>query len=254
MPVTVLPDETALDAEIERHRRRRFLGVYISAFASVFFLVAAGYSLRMMHGDGFTPVTATIVAVESDPQSGETVMTSEFTDASGTRRQGKETAAYHYAPGDPEVGQAIDYIYKTSTLTGDFLASPRADVFLRWIFGVPGIGLGLLAFLAAWLVLRQRTFRRELVRSGRRVPGEAHGIREKTLVFPGAGSRVQAMPMWRLETRYFEAADAGFRDCYSDWQHSVAPVLRADTAVPPLLLDARNPKRYWLPLGSLAPP
>lgn len=254
MPMTILPDEAALHAEIERNRRRRFLGVYIAAVAAALFLVAASYSLPMMHGDGFTPVTATIVAVETDPASGDTVMTSEFIDTSGTRRRGKETAAYHYAPGDPKVGQAIEYIYKTSALTGDFHATPRADVFLRWTFGVPGLLLAILAIVVAWLVLRQRTFRRELVRSGRRVPGQTHAIRAKTLIFPGEGNSAQAAPMWRLEARYFEPAESGFRDCHSDWQHGEAPELLEQTPVPPLLLDARDPERYWLPLGSLAPP
>jgi hypothetical protein len=245
-------DTAALDAEIARRFRQRMKGVYIAVVAALLFSVGVVFSLPMMHEAGLSTAEGRIVAVTTDPQTGETLMTSEFADATGTRHRDTETAGYHYAPGEPEVGQRIDYAYKWHA-TGDLSAFPRADGLLRWVFAVPTALFVAMTGLLLWIVLRQRNLRRRLARHGRREAGQAPRIRHRTLVLP-TGNSVHAMQMWRLEARYFEPTRAEFVECHSDWEGPPAPVLADGAPLPVILVDPGNPKRCWLPLGPLLPP
>ena len=221
-------------------------------------MVGMTYSFEMMHEDGAIPVTATIITVERDPASGETWMTSEFVDHQGVMQQDRLTSGYHYARGEPEVGEHIGYVYEISEYTGDLDASPRADGPLQWIFGIPALLFLALAAGVAWLAWRQRALRHRLLASGRREPGTAHAIVWKIVTLPGGKAGPQHIHRWRLQARYFESTLSGFRDCHSDWQsipsRELAQELREDSPVSPILLDPCNPKRYWLPLGPLLKP
>lgn len=254
MAVTIEPNEAMLRVEISRNFRRRMPGVYLAAALATLFFVLAAFSFDMMHEDGAVPVDATIIAVESDAESGETWMTSEFVDKQGVVRHDRQTAGYHYARGEPKVGERIEYIYRFKLITGDFYATPRVDRILQWIFGIPALLCVAMAGLAIWFLLRQRSFRRRMLVSGRREPGTAYVVIEKTVTLPGAGNRMQQVRMWRLQARYFEATLSGFRDCHSDWWPAPAPEFGDDSPVSPILLDPANPKRYWLPLGPLLKP
>jgi hypothetical protein len=249
--VTTPPDDALLFAEIDRHARQRFVGVVILAVAAALFSLGVVFSVPMVHSGHPTAAMGTIVAVEKDA-AGETWMTSEFTDAEGHTHRDRQTRAYHYARGEPEVGQPIEYFYERSARTGDLHIYPRGDRFLQWIFGVPTALFALLAVGAAWLVLRQRNLRRRLVRFGRRELAQAPSIRQRTLVLPAAGNRAQAVPMWRLQARYFEPTRSEFVDCHSEWQGTPVPELDGAIAMPPILVDPDHPRRYWLPVGALA--
>ena len=251
MPAIALPDEATLHAEIQGRFGTRWRAVYLAAATSVALLAGTAFSLRMLHGEGFTPVSATIIKVQRGSQSGETTMTSEFLDATGTRRQDTQPASYHYARGEPLVGQRIDYIHKMLAGTNILYAVPRADGFLRVVFGVPGVLFGLFALAYAWQTMRQRALRHRLMSRGRREPGQLYTIRQRILTVPAAGGS-QRLHKWRLEARYFDPAIAGFRDCHSDWHPAPAPELQDNTPVSPLLIDTKDPTRHWLPVGGLA--
>src|SRR5687767_1242847 len=112
------------------------------------------YSTRMMHGPGpWHASDGTIVAVWRD-DSGELQMTSEFSDADGVRQRDTQSEGYHYKPGDPEVGQSIEYFSRRSGLTGDLQSFPRADRILQWVFGVPMAFMLLMGAGVVWLLLR----------------------------------------------------------------------------------------------------
>jgi hypothetical protein len=207
----------------------------------------------MMHSGDTEAAMGRIVAVTTDPDNGETLMTSEFTDASGVTHRDTQTAGYHYAPGEPEVGQAIEYLYIRSDYAGELHAYPRADRILQVAFGVPMLFMVLMAMGGAWLVLRQRNLRRRLLRSGRRERAHAPSIRRRQLAFP-IGNRVETAPMWRLEARYFEPTRSEFVDCHSDWQVTAAPSLDAQATALFILVDASRPSRYWLPVGAWGVP
>lgn len=246
-------DDDALLAEIRRHARRRMLGAGLAFGFAALFAIPLPMTLRMMHGDhAFVPVTATIVEVHRDPGDGLLYMTSEFSDAAGVRHRATESEGYHYAPGDPRVGQHVDYLYETGPRTGDFHAFPRADRLLQWVFGVPVAIFGLLGFGVVALALRQRRFRRALVRGGVRETGQSPRIRRRTMVLP-AGNRAQAITTWRLQASRFDAQRGGFVECHGDWEGGPVPELDP-AATPVILSDPADPRRYWLPTGSLAPP
>jgi len=249
--MTEPPDTAALLAEIERFGRQRRVGFWLAAGGAVGLAWVATQSMSMMHAsDDYETVDATIVAVERDPQGGELWMTSEFVDATGKRHRERETEGYHYAPGEPKVGQSIEYLVRTSPLTGDVDAFPRADRILQWFFGgtaafLAALALGLLVFVA-----RQRTRRRHLVRHGRRERVQAARIGHRVVPFTGTRGAGPAR-LWRLEGRWFDPDRSGFVDVRSDWQNTPAPELHDDTPLPDLLVDPRDPRRTWLPVGTL---
>ena len=241
-------DEAALHAEIRRHCRRRMAGVWLALVVAALLLIPLPFTMRMMHGaDDYTVVAATIVELGRNDK-GELLMTSEFTDASGVVHRETETEGYHYAPGAPKVGQRIEYLYRTNPWSKSFDAFPRADRMLQWVFGAPAAFLAVFGIGLAWLVLRQRSLRRRLVRSGRREVGQAPTIRHRTVVLP-AGRGTHAIPMWRLEARYFEPTQSAFVECHSDWQHEGEPTL-AEGSTATILVDPQQPSRYWLPVAT----
>ncbi len=243
------PDDAALLAEIDRNLRRRLVGVYIALVGAALLSLGVVFSVPMVHSGNPVAADGTIVAVEKDA-AGETWMTSEFTDADGGTHRDRKTQGYHYAPGPPVVGQDIEYFYEHKALTGDMHMYPR-DRFLQWAFGGPMAFLLLVAVLAAWLLVRQRQRRRQLVRTGRREIAQAVTIRHRTLLLP-AGNRWQELAMWRLQARYFEPTRSEFVDCHSDWQAAPAPDLDKGTPLPPILVDPDRPGRYWWPVGVQA--
>lgn len=249
--MAVMVDDAVLRAEIGRHFRKRLQGFYLAAAAAVLCLVGVAYSFDMMHPRGAIPVTATIIALERDAGSGETWMTSEFVDSKGVVRREREASGYHYARGEPEIGESIEYVHWFGEHSGEIRAAPRADRILQWIFGIPALLFAAMATGVAWLAWRQRQLRHRLLASGRREPGTGHVIIDRTVILPGGKAGPQRIQMWRLQARYFEATLPGFRDCHSDWQPAPAPQLREDSPRPPILVDPANPKRYWLPLGQL---
>ena len=240
-------DEAALYAEIGRDFRRRLVGVYLCVGVAALLSLGVFNSMSMMHGDGeFTPVEGRIVAVGKDPRSGQLTMTSEFTDATGKVHRDTQHDGYHYAAGDPVVGQRIEYLTQVR-IDGELYGFPRADRMLKWVFGGPAAFLLLVGAGGLWFLLRKRALRRRLVRSGRREVGQAPSIRQRTLVLP-TGNNVQAVPMWRLEARYFEPARSAFVECHSEWQHSPTTPLAGDLPAPTILVDPERPERYWLPV------
>jgi hypothetical protein len=244
-PVPALPDDATLYAEIGRDFRRRMPGVYLCVGMAALLSIGVFLSLPMMHGDSdYTAVDARIVAVGRDPQNGALLMTSEFTDATGAVHRDTQTDGYHYAPGDPQVGQRIEYLYRVRH--GELYAFPRGDRILQWAFGGPAAFLALFGAAGAWFLLRKRALRRHLVREGRRETGQAPSIRRRTLVLP-TGNNVQAFGMWRLEARYFDAEQSAFVECHGEWQHGVEPTL-GEGATATILVDPRRPSRYWLPV------
>lgn len=247
--MTTALDEQALFAEIDRNFRRRFIAFWFSLVLAAIFSLGVVYSVPMMHSGHPTAAMGKIVSVEKD-DAGELWMTSEFTDAGGTTHRDRQTRGYHYAPGEPNVGQHIEYFYERSALTGDMHMYPRADRILQLTFGIPTVIMLLTAGLAAWFVLRQKALRRRLVRSGRQETPLVPSIRHKTFMVP-TGNRTQAMAMWRLDARYYEPALSDYVDVHSDWQHSVAQVLDPAMPLVPILIDPDRPRRYWLPVGSL---
>lgn len=244
--------DTELYAEIGRDVRRRAGGVVITLVMTSLMAVGFFNSMRMMHGSDFHVAVGTIVEVVKDPQSGETLMTSEFRDAAGTLHRDTQTAGYHYARGEPVVGQPIEYLYKNSEYTGELRGFPRADRILQWVFGLPMALFALMSVLASWYLSRKRALRRRLVGSGRREAGAGYAISRRSVpILTGNSGPVE---MWRLEARYFEPERAEFVECHSDWQHSPLPELGPDSPVSPILLDPTRPGRYWLPVGALARP
>jgi hypothetical protein len=198
----------------------------------------------------FVPVMATIVEVHRDPGDGLLHMTSEFSDAAGVVHRETESEGYHYAPGDPAVGQRIEYLYRPSVEGHDFLAFPRADRVLQWMFGGVSAFFGLLGLGAVAIVLRQRRMRLQLLRHGLRETGQSPRIRQKTIVVPAAGGRAQAATLWRVQASRFVAEQGAFVECHGDWEGGAVPEL--DPATPPVILvDPANPRRYWLPTGAL---
>ena len=243
------PDDTTLLAEIDRRFRQRFAGVWLCWGLAALLSTGVIFSVPMMHSGHPTAAMGTIVAVETDA-AGETWMTSEFTDADGVTHRDRQTQGYHYAPGDPVVGQRIEYLYERSDLTGDMHMYPRADRLLQIVFGVPLLFLALFGLAVAILVVRQRNLRRRLVRNGLREQAQAPAIRHRQLLLPGP-----SIAMWRLVARRFDPLRSLWVDIHSDWQPAPAPPPEHCKGVAPVVfVDPQDPSRYWLPVSGVAPP
>ena len=242
-------DEQGWLAEIDRRRRQRLPGFYLCAGFVALMLAGYAYSARMMHGPGYTPTRGTIVALGTG-SSGEPTMTSEVRDANGVVHRDTQPADYHYARGEPRVGESIDYLYRTSPYTGEFQAVVRADGLLRWLFGPAAAVMGVFGAGAFALILHQARQRRALVRDGERIKVELPGIVHRSVVLPAGASGTVRVDQWRLEGRVFDPQQGEYVECRSDWQLPPAPEL--DLAlVPPLLVDRAKPSRRWLPVGAL---
>ena len=242
-------DERRWYREIERRLAARFRGVYLLfGFAG---LMAFGFanSQRMMHDGSLLPVTATIVALGTD-SSGEPTMTSAFVDAEGNWHRDTQPASYHYARGEPRVGDKVAYLYGVHPATGMFYMTPRADGILKWFFGVPALLSALCGAVVTMLILRERNARRALVRGGLRVPLELPRIGHRALSLPAGAAGTVHFELWRLEGRVFDAARGEFVECASDWQQPPPPEL-GTAPLPPLLVDPKRPARRWLPVGEL---
>jgi hypothetical protein len=175
-------------------------------------------------------------------------MVSEFTDSNGVVHRDRETDGYHYAPGDPQVGQRIAYAYRYSEQTGDIVTFVRADVLLQWVFGVPAAFLGALALVLSWHIARQRALRRRLVRTGRREKGQAPAIRHREFAVQS-----QVVRSWRIEASWFEPTRTAFVLARSDWQNTPAPEVDPKSLAPLILVDAEHPARHWLPIVTALP-
>lgn len=246
-------DDDLLHREIGRDFRRRSLGAWICLVMAALLFLPLPHTISMMHGDGdYTAVMGTIIAVGTDPQTGQLRMTSEFTDASGTVHRDTQHDGYHYASGDPQVGQPIEYLYKTLDSTGEVRFFPRADRILKWVFGGPAAFLAGVGGLLMFLLLRKRAWRRRMVHEGRREPGQAPAIRYKTFVVP-TGNATHVLDLWRVEASWFDPERSQYVVCHGEWEKDAAPVL-GDDAKPVIFVDPRKPSRYWLPTGSVVHP
>jgi len=249
--VTVaLPEDSALRAEIKRQVRIRSIGFWLAAIFALIFFGLTFFSFPMMHHQKNTvSVDATIVAVERDPQNGETLMTSEFSDAEGVLHRDTQTSGYHYAWGEPQVGQRVPYVYWRSGITGDISSFPRADSILKWMFGSAAAVLALMAIGVWFFVSRHRRLRLRLIKSGRRERGVRYAIEAKTTVITMKTTVI--IHQWRLTARYYEESLTAFKDCHSDWQPGLPPAHLDNLTVPMILVDATDPRRYWLPVGEV---
>ena len=245
-----LPADDALRTEIHREARSRSLGFWLAViFALVFFGLAA-FSFRMMHDqDGAVAVDGSIVAVERDPGNGELLMTSEFFDTEGKMHRDTLPEGYHYASGEPKVGQRIEYVYWRSPFTGEIDSHPRNDIFVKWIFISAGLILGVMALVVSIYMNRHRRLRLRLIASGRRERGARYAIEAKTTVI--SLKVTHTIHQWRLNARYFEDSLTAFKDCHSDWQPGLPPDRLDNLTLPMILVDAANPRHYWLPVGEL---
>jgi hypothetical protein len=245
-----MPTDAELLGEIAKDARRRRIAAWIAALSAAALAIAAAHSLRLTHGPGLTPVEGRIVAVGRDAQSGEAVMDIEVPVA-GVMHRERETAAYHYAPGEPTVGEAIPYAYRISEATGDPVLYTRADGLLRWGFGGAAAFLGVLALGLAAFVSRQRRLRTFLVAHGLRLPAQGARVRERTLVLPVNGG-ARTVRQWRLEASFFEPGRAAFVECASEWRPAPAPASIDALPVAVVLVDPADPSRHWLPAGAPA--
>lgn len=248
--VVAMPADQALHKEVARQVRLRSPGFWLSLIAALGCFMAMFFSFRMMHDqEGAVTVIGTIVAVERDSERGEILMTSEFTDIDGKVHRDTQTSGYHYAKGEPEVGQQIGYVYWKNKLTGEFRTTPRNDVLVKWIFGSFGLMFALMATAVFIYVNRHRRLRLRLIVSGRRERGAGYAIESRTITI--AIKVTHIIHQWRLNARYFENSVSGFKDCHSDWEPGLPPDRLDGLNVPMILVDARNPSRYWLPIGEL---
>ena len=249
--VTVaLPEERLLRAEISRQVRFRSPGFWLATLFALFFFGLMPFTFPMMHyQENATTVDATIVEVGRDPENGEFLLTSEFSDADGVVHRDTQTSGYHYAWGEPEVGQHLKYIYWRNKLSGDFESTPRADSMLKWLFGSAGAVLALFAIGLGVYVDRDRRLRLRLIKSGRRERGARYAIEAKTTVI--TIKTMVIIHQWRLTARYFEESLTAFKDCQSDWQPGLPPESLDNLTVPMILVDMLDPRRYWLPVGEV---
>jgi hypothetical protein len=244
-------DESLWHAEIGRSWRQRLPGFYLCAGFAALMLAGYANSQRLMHGPGFTATRGTIVALGTG-SSGEPTMTSEIRDAAGVVHRDTQPASYHYAPGEPRVGEPIGYLYRRSPYTGEFDAVVRADGLLKWLFGPAAAVMGLFGAGSLGFILRRGRQRRALVRDGERVKIELPRIGHRSVVLPAGRAGSVRVDMWRLEGRVFDPEQGEYVECASDWQQPPAPEAELDPAlVPPLLVDRANPSRRWLPVGAL---
>jgi hypothetical protein len=249
MRVNAVEAERRWYREIEKRLSTRFRGVYLAVGFAALMAFALANTQRLMHNAALLPVSATIVALGTD-SSGEPTMTSTFQDAEGNWHRDTQPASYHYARGEPRVGESIAYLYGVLPSTGLFYAVPRADGILKWMFGVPAAIFALFSVLLGVLILRERAFRRHLVQDGKREALETPRIGHRDLAVPAGASGVHRIQMWRLEGRYWDSARNEYVEAASDWQPLPVPTLN-ETDVPPVLVDPQDPSRYWLPVGAL---
>jgi hypothetical protein len=222
----------------------------MSVMAALLFFSLMLFTYPMVHYQkNATTVVGKIVAVERDSERNEILMTSEFIDADGKAHRDTQTSGYHYARGEPEVGQAITYLYWRNELSGELGYTPRADGILKWLFGVAGAIFILMAVLTFAYINRHRRLRLRLIASGRRERGARYAIESRTVVISVKVTHV--IEQWRLNARYFENSLSGFKDCHSDWEPGLPPDRLDGLTVPMILVDASDPRRYWLPVGEL---
>jgi hypothetical protein len=244
-------DESGWYAEIDRRGRQRLPGFYLCAGFFVLMLVGYANSTRMMHGPGYTAAEGTIVALGTG-SGGEPTMTSEIRDAAGVVHRDTQPTSYHYARGEPRVGESIGYLYRASPYTGEFVAVVRADGLLKWLFGPAAAVMGLFGLGSLAFILRQARQRRALVREGERVKIELPRIGHRSMALPAGAAGTVRIDLWRLEGRVFDPQQGEYVECASDWQQPPAPEPGFDPAlVPPLLVDRAKPSRRWLPVGAL---
>lgn len=235
--------------EIERRLTERFRGVYLAFAAAALFGFGVMNTQPLMHDAALLPATATIVSLGTDSR-GEATFTATFMDAGGNWHRDTQPASYHYAPGEPRVGDKVEYLYGEGLATGQSYAVPRADGILKWFFGVPAALFTLFGVVAGVVVLREHDARRALVRAGRRLPLQMPRIGHRRVSLPAGGAGTVTLDTWRLEGRVFDEAAGEYVDCASDWQQPPPPQL--DLAqVPPLLVDPLQPRKRWLPVGAL---
>lgn len=245
-----MPADDALRTEIARQARSRSLGFWLAAVFALIFFGLASFSFRMMHDEeGAVAVDGTIVAVERDTRNGELLMTTEFVDADGKVHRDTLPEGYHYASGEPKVAQGIEYVYWRSKYTGEIDSHPRNDILVKWAFGSAGLVLALMALGVSVYMNRHRRLRLRLLASGRRERGARYAIEAKTTVI--ALKVTHIIHQWRLNARYFEDSLTAFKDCHSDWQPGLPPERLDNLTVPMILVDAADPRRYWLPVGEL---
>jgi hypothetical protein len=247
MRVNAVEAERRWYREIEKRLSTRFRGVYLAVGFAALMAFALANTQRLMHNAALLPVSATIVALGTD-SSGEPTMTSTFQDAEGNWHRDTQPASYHYARGEPRVGDQIDYLYGVKY--GDFYAEPRADGTLKWMFGVPAAVFAFASIVLGAVILRERAFRRHLVQDGKRETLETPRLGHRSLALPAGASGVHRIELSRLEGRYSDGARNEIVDCASDWQPLPVPTLN-ETDVPPVLVDPQDPSRYWLPVGAL---
>jgi len=235
--------------ELRRRRRQRMPSVYLcAAFAA---LMLAGYanSLRLMHGPGFTPVPGRIVALGTG-SSGEPTMTSEVRLPDGSTYRDTQATSYHYARGEPRVGEAIDYIYRPGPYSGEPQVWVRGDGVLKWMFGPAAAVMGAFGLACLVGILRQHARRRDLIRDGERVAVELPRVGHRHVAIPGGAAGALQFDLWRLEGRVFDPAQGEYVEVASDWQQPPAPAALDPAQLPPLLVDPARKRRWW-PVGTL---
>ena len=245
-----MPVDEALRKEIARQVRVRSLGFCLAVIATLLFFSLMLFTYDMVHYQkNATTVLGTIIAVERDPERNEILMTSEFVDADGKAHRDTQTSAFYYATGEPEVGKGITYLYWRSELTGELDSAPRADGILKWVFGSASAICALMSTLTFAYTNRHRRLRLRLIASGRRERGAGYAIESRTVTIPLKVTHV--IHQWRLNARYFENSQSGFKDCHSHWEPGLPPDRLDGLTVPMVLVDASDPRRYWLPVGEL---
>ena len=248
--VVAMPADEALRKEIARQARVRSLGFCLSVIAAIGFFSLTLFTYPMVHYQkNATTVVGKIVAVVRNSERNEILMTSQFIDADGNAHRDTQTSGYHYARGEPEVGQPITYLYWRSELTGELGSTPRGDGILKWLFGSAAAIFVLMSVLTFAYINRHRRLRLRLIASGRRERGAGYAIESRTVVIPLKVTHV--IEQWRLNARYFENSLSGFKDCHSDWEPGLPPDRLNDLTVPMILVDTSDPRRYWLPVGEL---
>ena len=229
-------------ADVVRRLRRDLLAL------SPLLLMAIALAWAMFHEEwmlGQPGRTRDVRAevVEVSPASGDGVVVDlVYLDPAGDPRSLQREYAERpdLAPGD-----LVEIRYVAGVAES---ARPLTDgdrLFSRLMGGLLAFVLLALAVIGGF-ALRRYTRRRHLLRHGRHEAGQGGRIETTQFTFKNA-----TQPMWRLHLKRFEPARAEWIDCRSDWQAGLAPVLAADTELPPVLVDPRDPARHWLPVGVL---
>ena len=165
----------------------------------------------------------------TDPAGVERVQERSF-DTPVAHEAGDHVAAitfldYH---GDPEVEPLSDGLVLISRMLG---------------------GLGGFVVLAGGVMLAIQAprlrWRLRLLREGQAVAGASPALEVRAVPFVRG-----APPMWRLIMRRYDPAALAWQDVASDWQHGARPDPAA-VALPPILVDPRDPRRAWIPAAGL---